>query len=56
VGGGAEDAYSAGRVFDDRQDELLDQLGDGVRAGKTNADPAPYDDPIPSPTATCHAA
>ena len=27
-------------------DELLDQLADVVRAGKTHADPAPYDDPI----------
>jgi hypothetical protein len=27
-------------------DELLEQLADAVRAGKTNADPAPYDDPI----------
>jgi RimJ/RimL family protein N-acetyltransferase len=26
-------------------DELLDQLADVVRAGKTRADPAPYDDP-----------
>ena len=27
-------------------DELLDQLADAVRAGKTHADPAPYDDPM----------
>jgi RimJ/RimL family protein N-acetyltransferase len=27
-------------------DELLDELADLVRAGKTHADPAPYDDPI----------
>ena len=27
-------------------DELLDQLADVVRAGKTHADPAPYDDPM----------
>ena len=27
-------------------DELLDQLAEVVRAGKTHADPAPYDDPI----------
>ena len=27
-------------------DDLLDQLADVVRAGKTHADPAPYDDPI----------
>lgn len=27
-------------------DELLDQLADVVRAGKTDADPAPYDDPM----------
>jgi RimJ/RimL family protein N-acetyltransferase len=27
-------------------DELLDELADVVRAGKTHADPAPYDDPI----------
>jgi RimJ/RimL family protein N-acetyltransferase len=27
-------------------DELLDQLADEVRAGKTHADPAPYDDPM----------
>ena len=27
-------------------DELLDQLAEVVRAGKTHADPAPYDDPM----------
>ena len=27
-------------------DELLDQLADVVRAGKTHAEPAPYDDPM----------
>jgi RimJ/RimL family protein N-acetyltransferase len=27
-------------------DELLDELADAVRAGKTHADPAPYDDPM----------
>lgn len=27
-------------------DELLDQLADVVRSGKTHADPAPYDDPM----------
>ncbi|EWT02466.1 acetyltransferase [Intrasporangium oryzae NRRL B-24470] len=27
-------------------DELLDQLADLVRSGKTHADPAPYDDPM----------
>jgi RimJ/RimL family protein N-acetyltransferase len=27
-------------------DDLLDQLADAVRAGKTAAEPAPYDDPI----------
>lgn len=27
-------------------DELLDELADVVRAGKTHADPAPYDDPM----------
>jgi RimJ/RimL family protein N-acetyltransferase len=27
-------------------DELLDQLAEAVRAGKTHADPAPYDDPM----------
>jgi hypothetical protein len=27
-------------------DELLDELADLVRAGKTHADPAPYDDPM----------
>ena len=27
-------------------DELLDQLADVVHAGKTHADPAPYDDPM----------
>jgi RimJ/RimL family protein N-acetyltransferase len=27
-------------------DELLDQLAEIVRAGKTHADPAPYDDPM----------
>lgn len=27
-------------------DDLLDQLADDVRAGKTDADPAPYDDPM----------
>jgi RimJ/RimL family protein N-acetyltransferase len=27
-------------------DELLDQLAEVVRAGKTSADPAPYDDPM----------
>jgi RimJ/RimL family protein N-acetyltransferase len=27
-------------------DELLDQLAEVVRAGKTDADPAPYDDPM----------
>ncbi len=27
-------------------DELLDQLADAVRAGKTHAEPAPYDDPM----------
>jgi RimJ/RimL family protein N-acetyltransferase len=27
-------------------DELLDELADVVRAGKTHADPPPYDDPI----------
>jgi RimJ/RimL family protein N-acetyltransferase len=27
-------------------DELLDQLADVVRAGKTHADPPPYDDPM----------
>ena len=27
-------------------DELLDELAELVRAGKTHADPAPYDDPI----------
>jgi len=27
-------------------DELLDQLANVVRAGKTHADPAPYDDPM----------
>ena len=27
-------------------DDLLDQLADLVRAGKTHADPAPYDDPM----------
>jgi RimJ/RimL family protein N-acetyltransferase len=27
-------------------DELLDKLADVVRAGKTHADPAPYDDPM----------
>jgi hypothetical protein len=26
--------------------EMLDQLADVVRAGKTHADPAPYDDPM----------
>jgi hypothetical protein len=29
-------------------DELLDQLAEVVRAGKTHADPAPYDDPMSS--------
>src|ERR1700709_976215 len=27
-------------------DELLDQLAEVVRAGKTHADPPPYDDPM----------
>ncbi|MGN6752246.1 MAG: GNAT family N-acetyltransferase, partial [Intrasporangium sp.] len=27
-------------------DELLDELAEAVRAGKTHADPAPYDDPM----------
>jgi hypothetical protein len=27
-------------------DELLDELAETVRAGKTHADPAPYDDPM----------